>query len=54
MLFDRIEIGKNLYEYAKEMYTDKSVYYIDGSIDVHIREEIRASFEKSDGNLLIA
>ena len=54
MLFDRIEIGKNLYEYAKDMYTDKSVYYIDGSIDVHIREEIRASFEKSDGNLLIA
>ena len=54
MLFDRIEIGTNLYEYAKELYIDKNVYYIDGSIDVHKREEIRAKFEESDGNLLIA
>ena len=54
MLFDRIEIGTNLYEYAKELYSDKNVYYIDGSVDVHVREEIRKNFEKSDGNLLIA
>lgn len=54
MLFDRIEIGKNLFEYAKLMYKDKNVYYIDGSIDVHVRETIRAAFEESDGNLLIA
>ena len=40
--------------YAKELYKDKNVYYIDGSIDVHKREEIRAKFEESDGNLLIA
>ena len=54
MLFDRIEIGTNLYEYAKELYADKNVYYIDGSIDVDEREKIRAAFEQSDGNLLIA
>ena len=54
MLFDRIEIGTNLYEYAKELYKDKNVYYIDGSIDVHERENIREQFEQSDGNLLIA
>lgn len=54
MLFDRIEIGKNLFEYAKQLYEDKNVYYIDGSIDVHEREKIRQSFEESDGNLLIA
>ena len=54
MLFDRIEIGTNLYEYAKELYKDKNVYYIDGSIDVHKREDIRQQFEMSDGNLLIA
>ena len=54
MLFDRIDIGTNLYEYAKELYVDKNVYYIDGSIDVHQREDIRAKFEESDGNLLIA
>ena len=54
MLFDRIEIGKNLFEYATELYKDKNVFYIDGSIDVHTREDIRAKFEQSDGNLLIA
>ena len=54
MLFDRIDIGTSLYEYAKELYKDKNVYYIDGSVDVHDREDIRAKFEQSDGNLLIA
>lgn len=54
MLFDRIEIGTNLFEYAKELYSDKNVFYIDGSIDVHEREQIRSSFEQSDGNILIA
>ena len=54
MLFDRIDIGTSLYEYAKQLYSDKNVYYIDGSIDVHAREEIRSKFEESDGNLLIA
>ena len=43
MLFDRIEIGTNLYEYAKSLY-----------VDMHLREDIRQNFEKSDGNLLIA
>ena len=54
MLFDRIDIGTGLYEYAKELYSDKNVFYIDGSVDVHERERIRALFEQSDGNLLIA
>ena len=54
MLFDRIEIGTNLYEYAKELYKDKNVYYIDGSTNVNDREDIRSKFEASDGNLLIA
>lgn len=54
ILFDRIDIGKNLYAYANELYNDKTVYYIDGSIDVDVREKIRTDFEKSDGNLLLA
>lgn len=54
MLFDRIDIGTNLYEYAKELYVGKNVYYIDGSVNVNEREDIRSKFEKSDGNLLIA
>ena len=55
ILFDRIEIGQNLFEYAKELYAGKKdVYYIDGSIDVKEREFARDQFEKKDGNLLIA
>ena len=38
ILFDRIEIGTNLFNYAKELYPDRNVYYIDGSIDVAVRE----------------
>lgn len=55
ILFDKIEIGKNLFEYAKELYAGmKNTYYIDGSVDVNVRETIRADFEKTDDNLLIA
>lgn len=54
MLFDRIDIGTGLYEYAKDLYVDKHVFYIDGSIPVDEREKIRTLFEKSEGNLLIA
>lgn len=54
MLFDRIDIGTGLYEYAKELYANKNVFYIDGSVKVQDREAIRSAFEKSDGNLLIA
>ena len=55
ILFDRIEVGKNIFNYAKELYAGKKqVFYIDGSIDVKEREKARDSFEQSDGNLLIA
>lgn len=54
ILFDRIEIGQNLFSLAAELYPHKNVYYIDGSIEVAEREKTRASFEEKDGNLLIA
>lgn len=55
ILFDKIEIGQNLHALAKELYEGKkNVFYIDGSIDVSKREEVRSGFEKSDGNLLLA
>ena len=55
ILFDRIEIGRNLFEYAKELYAGlKNVFYIDGTTDVKDREQIRVEFEKEDGNMLIA
>lgn len=54
MLFDRIDIGTGLFEYAKELYVGKNVFYIDGSVPVEEREKIRSLFEQQDGNLLIA
>lgn len=55
ILFDRVEVGRNLFDFAKNMYAGKkNVFYIDGSIPVSDREQTREQFEKDDGNLLIA
>ena len=34
VLFDRIEVGQNLSEYAKEIMKTKDVSYIDGSVPI--------------------
>lgn len=44
-LFDRIEFGTNMYKLATEQFNNKENYYIDGGIDVKIREEVRAKLE---------
>lgn len=55
ILFDRVEVGRNLFDFAKNLYAGKkNVFYIDGSIPVSDREQTREQFEKDDGNLLIA
>lgn len=54
ILFDRTEFGKGIYEEAKNSLIDKEIYFIDGSIDIHTREKIRAQFEKTSGGLVFA
>ena len=54
VLFDRIEVGQNLSEYAKEIMKTKDVFYIDGSVPVEEREKIRAKLESSGNNILFA
>lgn len=54
ILFDRIEFGKSIYNEAKQQILNKNVFYIDGSIPVRDREQIRAEFEKQDGGVLFA
>lgn len=54
VLFDKIDIGTNIYEYYKELFPNALAFYNDGQTDVDIRESTRASFEKSDGNVLFA
>lgn len=55
VLFDRIEVGRNVFQYLRELYAGKKkVFYVDGSVPVEDREATRDEFEKSDGNLLVA
>ena len=54
ILFDRPEFGRSIYEESQRMLIDKQLYYVDGSIDMKVRENIRAEFEKQDGGLLFA
>lgn len=52
ILFDRIEFGKNMFDLAKEILPDKNIFYIDGNIDVKLREDIRLRIEQ-DTNCII-
>ena len=56
VLFDRISIGKSIYEILcdKMMNFGVNVHYIDGSVDVSERESIRSNLENSNGNILVA
>lgn len=52
ILFDRIEFGSSMFELAKEILTDKEIFYIDGTIDVKVREEIRMRIENSSNCII--
>lgn len=54
ILFDRIEFGKGIYEEAKNSLIDKDIHYIDGTIDINIRENIRKNFDLTNNSLLFA
>lgn len=52
ILFDRIDFGKNMYSLALDKIQQKNNYYIDGEVDVKLREEIRANVEIiTNGNI---
>lgn len=55
ILFDRIEFGKNMFQYALDLNPRESdIFYIDGSVKVEYREEVRQKFESSSNNILFA
>lgn len=55
VLFDRITTGTALKEELENKFHGISkVHYIDGTVDVSIREGIRSAMESSNGNILVA
>jgi superfamily II DNA or RNA helicase len=46
VLFHKIAYGEKLYQKLREI-TDKKVYYVDGSVNVDIREEYKKKMEES-------
>lgn len=55
ILFQLVEKqGKPLLKMMKEMFPDKEVHYISGSVKATIREEIRQIVENSDSAVIIA
>ena len=53
VLFDKIEVGKNVFELAKRIVPSKKAHYIDGSTPVEEREHIRSELEQNGNNILI-
>jgi len=54
LLFDRLEMGKGLIALCERIWGKDKVHYIDGSIDVAKREDVRVKLESSVGNVLVA
>lgn len=56
VLFDRISIGKAIHSLLSERFSPEGVkvHYVDGSIDVSDRENVRDALERGSGNILVA
>lgn len=55
VLFDRINIGKAIDAELRKKFGDGvNVFYMDGSVDVSVREGIRRRLEETSGNVLVA
>ncbi len=53
-LFDRLEMGRGLTNLCKRLWGEENVHYIDGSIDVADREDVRKTLENTTGQALVA
>lgn len=53
VLFDRLEIGRGMFEIAKREAPGKAVHYIDGATPVEEREKVRSGCETSGNNIIV-
>ena len=54
VLFDSLEVGRNIFELFKTTNPTFRVFYNDGSTPVEERETVRQKLENTDGNFLFA
>jgi len=54
VLFDKLDIGRSLYDLYRERHPEQAAFYNDGSTKVSEREGTRAGLEESSGNVLFA
>lgn len=54
VLFHKIEYGEALYNKLRKITKTKQIYYVDGSIDSKIREEIKAKMENNNDIIIVA
>ena len=54
VLFDHVEHGKFFEEICEQFNKDKQIYFVDGSVPLDYRENVRTEMEKSDNCLLLA
>ena len=54
VLFHKIEYGENIYNRLRSMPGDKRVYYVDGTVNTDIREDIKEKMEKGDDIIIVA
>ena len=54
ILFNFIEHGTVLYDSILAKYPDREVYFIDGSVDAEIRNDVRAKIELAENAIIVA
>lgn len=54
ILFDRLKMGEGLVSLCNRIWGADRVFYVDGSVDVAAREDIRTKLEGGTGNVLVA
>lgn len=54
IIFRNIDYGKLIFKYLKQVYPDRSIYYVDGTVPAEEREKIRLSIEGHEDAIIVA
>lgn len=54
VLFKMIDHGKQIYQMLQDKQPDRTIYYVDGTIDGEIREDVRKTIEGLENGIIVA